>query len=182
MIDWRRWSTPIWRDTSSSLASTVSTGCLTTPPSLPRLPHVPPEALKRSMDRVGWERWWTVLTASGAAVGHLSLKGAAFDRGLHRCELGMGLERPYVGRGLGTALIGRALDQARAIESVDWLDLRVLSGNEPGLRLYRKTGFVVVSWVRDFCRIDGVAMDNVQMSQWVGAQPSPAIAPVAAPE
>lgn len=108
------------------------------------------------------------MTAADIVVGHYSLKGSEFDYGLHRCELGMGLERPYWRLGLGTRLLSRAVQEAQNTETVDWLDLRVLSSNEPARRLYLINGFTEVNRTPDFCRIEGQSIADFLMSLYVG--------------
>ena len=134
------------------------------PQTMPSPPSVNESGLHRDFDEVGWERWYVVINKSDQIVGHLSLTGGRFDRGLHRCELGMGLEHPYWRRGLGTELLTEAIAYARQIPTVDWLDLRVIGINTPGLHLYRRMGFTEISRVPDFCRIDGAPVDDVFMS------------------
>lgn len=127
-------------------------------------PALNADALSTGYDQVGWERGHVVLDDSRQVVGHASLQGANFDRGLHRCELGMGLEHPYWRQGYGDKLLKAAITLARSIPTVDWLDLRVLGSNEPAVNLYRKHGFKEVSRIEDFCRIDGQPMADVVMS------------------
>lgn len=136
-------------------------------------PTVSVEGLDLAEDIVGWQRWYAVLDVDRRVVGHLSLKGSRFDRALHRTELGMGLEHPYRGLGLGSELVALAINKAKNMASVNWLDLHVLSCNEPGIGLYLKFGFQEVSRVPDFCRIDGEPMDDVFMSLDVTAESHP---------
>ena len=133
-------------------------------------PSVKEECLDIGFGDPGWERW-TIVVDSSLVVGHISLNGARFGWGVHRCELGMGLEQPYWRRGLGTALLATAIEKARSVSSIDWLDLHVLSLNEPGVSLYEKHGFTVTSRIEDFCRIEGKSADDIFMSLWVGATP-----------
>ncbi len=124
---------------------------------------VPATSLELPTSVVGWQRWF-VVKASELVVGHLSLKSSKFDRGLHRCELGMGLEHPFRGQGLGSKLMELAINEARSLDGVEYLDLRVISLNKPGIQLYTKFGFLEVSRTEDFARIDGEAVDDILMS------------------
>ena len=138
------------------------------PKQMAEPPRVRADALDLDYQTVGWGRWYVVTVDADNVVGHLSLKGGKFDRGLHRCELGMGLEHPYRQQGLGTQLMTLAIGHAKATLGIDWLDLRVLSLNTPGIHLYLQHGFEEVSRIPDFCRIDGQAADDLFMSIWVG--------------
>ena len=134
------------------------------PTTRPTPPSLSAASLERAYDEVGWERWTVVAETDNRIVGHVSLTGASFGRGLHRCELGMGLERPYWRQGLGHRLLSTAVQQARSIPTVDWLDLRVLGSNGPAIALYLKHGFEEIARVPDFCRIEGRPEDDVLMT------------------
>lgn len=126
--------------------------------------RVPVHALNMASTEVRWQRWFVVTNEASEVVGHLSIKGARFDRGLHRCELGMGLEFPYWRKGLGTQLLDLAIEEARSLSNVEYLDLRVISLNTPGINLYEKHGFSEVSRIEDFCRIDGQPVADILMT------------------
>lgn len=110
-----------------------------------------------------------VVDSNEQVVGHLSLKGGRFDRGIHRCELGMGLEFGYWRLGLGAQLLKIAIEQAQSVATLDWLDLRAIHNNQPAINLYLKHGFAEVSRIPDFCRIDAQPVDDIFMSLWVGS-------------
>lgn len=138
------------------------------PAKLEVQPAVSLSGLERGFDEVGWQRWYAVLGEDGSVVGHLDLKGSRFDRTLHRGEFGMGLEYAYWRQGLGKDLLEIAIELTTSIASIDWLDLHVLSCNEPAHRLYLRYGFREISRIPDFCRIEESPIDDIFMSLWVG--------------
>ena len=129
-----------------------------------KLPSMDAVSLLKGFDEVGWERWYVVVDQAEQVVGHASLTGARFDRGLHRCVLGMGLEQPYWRQGWGDRLLRKVINLALDVQSLDWLDLRVLGSNAPAISLYKKHGFREVARVPDYCRIDGHPEDDVLMT------------------
>ena len=134
------------------------------PSTMARSPSINSDALALGYNEPGWERWHVVVAANKSVVGHIALKGAKFDRGLHRCELMMGLEQPCWRQKLGTRLLKVVVEEASAVEHVEWLDLRVISLNQPAINLYTKHGFKEIARVPDFCRIEGLPVDDILMS------------------
>ena len=82
----------------------------------------------------GWRRAWMALDADGAICGHVDLRARPERASAHRCLLGMGVHRDARRQGLGERLLAAALDWARAQETLDWVDLEVLSSNQPARR------------------------------------------------
>ncbi|AXA91920.1 GNAT family N-acetyltransferase [Massilia sp. YMA4] len=102
----------------------------------------------------GWRRLW--LAFDGAAIrGHIDLRARPEAESVHRALLGMGVHRAARRSGLGMALLDTAIDWAVAHGPLDWIDLEVLSVNEPARALYRKRGFVQTGEIADLLRIDG---------------------------
>ena len=122
---------------------------------------VPPgrvEAFTRGMatplTEPGWRRLWLALDGD-AIRGHIDLRARPEPEARHRCFLGMGVHRDARRLGLGMALLDVAIDWAAANPALDWMDLEVLSVNEPARALYRKRGFVQTGETPDLLRIDG---------------------------
>jgi RimJ/RimL family protein N-acetyltransferase len=115
----------------------------------------------------GWTRsfCWSV---DGIIVGGLTLAGGHMPTELHRVFLGMGLVPAYRGRGGGTALLNRALAWATEQAEIAWVDLGVFGDNPVAERLYRKLGFKEMGRENDRFRIDGVKVDNISMTYFVG--------------
>ena len=129
---------------------------------------IDPEAVNRSLDEPGWQRWFVAIADDGRVAGQVDLRGDGLKAGLHRCELGIGIERPHRGQGLGRRLMETAIGFAREAESLDWLDLRVFAHNTAARALYRELGFVELGTVVDRFRVDGQVIDDVMMTLKVG--------------
>lgn len=117
----------------------------------------------------GWRRAWMALDAAGAICGHVDLRARPERASSHRCLLGMGVHRDHRRQGLGERLLAAALDWARAQESLEWVDLEVLSGNLPARRLYERCGFTFAGELPDLFRIDGERHGYVYMSHRLDA-------------
>ena len=102
----------------------------------------------------GWRRLWLALDGD-TVRGHVDLRARPEAEATHRCSLGMGVHRDARRLGLGLALLEVAIDWAGANPALDWMDLEVLSVNEPARALYRKRGFIQTGEVADLLRIDG---------------------------
>jgi len=120
-----------------------------------------------ALSKPGWVRTWP-LWEGDQMVGHLDLIGGGLPSGMHRCRLGMGLERCARGQGWGGKLLDLAVAWAQAESSLFWLDLGVFSHNTPAKRLYASRGFSVVGGVEDRFRVDGVQIEDIQMTLAVG--------------
>ena len=112
----------------------------------------------------GWRRLWLAFDAGGAIAGHIDLRARPERPAAHRALLGMGVRRDVRKAGLGAQLIGAAVAWARSEAALDWIDLEVLSGNEPARRLYARCGFVRQGEIADMFRIDGEALGYTYMS------------------
>ena len=113
----------------------------------------------------GWRRAWMALDADGAICGHVDLRARLERASGHRCLLGMGIRRDWRRQGLGARLMACALDWARAQQTLAWVDLEVLSANQPARRLYERCGFTVAGELPDLFRIDGEQHGYVYMTQ-----------------
>jgi ribosomal protein S18 acetylase RimI-like enzyme len=109
-----------------------------------------------------WARTWG-LVVGGQIRGHADLHGGLLPSEQHRTTLGIGLERPWRGQGHGRELLEAAIGWARA-QRFAWLDLGVFAQNAAARALYQKLGFVEVGITRDRFRVDGVIIDDVQMT------------------
>jgi L-amino acid N-acyltransferase YncA len=88
----------------------------------------------------------------------------------HRCayagvaDLSVYVARDARGSGVGTTLLSAIETSARQHE-FHKIVLFALTGNEPGLRLYRKAGFREVGVFREQGRLDGRPVDVVAMER-----------------
>ena len=119
----------------------------------------------------GWRRAWMALDADGAICGHVDLRARPERASFHRCLLGMGVHRDWRRQGLGERLLAAALDWARTQETLDWVDLEVLSSNLPARRLYQRCGFTFAGELPDLFRIDGEQHGYVYMTAAVRTNP-----------
>lgn len=114
---------------------------------------------------VGWRRAWVVRASNRQIVGHLDLWAHPARCAEHRCLLGMGVDRNYRRRGLGAALLSHAIAWASARTGLEWLDLHVLSSNEPAMRLYLRAGFTTVGEVTEMFKFDGRLFTDITMAK-----------------
>lgn len=133
-----------------------------------RLPPERAEAFRKGLQievgRAGWRRLWTARAAQGEIVGHIDLRCHAEAGAGHRCVMGMGVHRAHRGRGLGRALIAHAEQWALA-GPFEWIDLQVLSENQPALELYQRAGFDRTGETVDLFRFDGRSFSYTSMSK-----------------
>jgi RimJ/RimL family protein N-acetyltransferase len=135
------------------------------------------ERWSRRIDEPLWGRAWLLwsgepprpspagITPSDArVVGHVELLGGRVRAELHRATLGIGLLRPYTGQGYGRRLMEVAIAWARDEAGLDHIDLGVFVGNDRARKLYERMGFVAQWTRRDAFRVDGVVIDDIQMT------------------
>jgi ribosomal protein S18 acetylase RimI-like enzyme len=125
-------------------------------------------ALAIEVGEAGWRRAWIACNRDGAVVGHVDLHARPEPSTSHRCLLGIGVHRDYRCQGLGQRLLDIALAWARAQPGLDWMDLEVLSHNEPALRLYQRAGFATIGEIADMFRIDGQSLAYTLMTLPLG--------------
>jgi ribosomal-protein-alanine N-acetyltransferase len=116
------------------------------------------------IDKLGWSRAWGVFAGSNI-VGEITLSTSRLiETQLHRTILGIGIEPEYRGTGVGTALLAAALGWAKDQKSLAWIDLGVFAHNAAARRLYGKFGFIEVGRCIDCFRVDGLRVDDIQMT------------------
>ena len=116
----------------------------------------------------GWRRGWIARDAAGKVAGHIDLRAHPDAFTGHRCLLGMGVRHDLRRIGLATRLLARATDWACA-QGLKWIDLQVLSANEPAIALYRREGFLMQGGRPDTFVIDGVSLGEIWMARKVPA-------------
>ncbi|RSZ58294.1 GNAT family N-acetyltransferase [Massilia atriviolacea] len=122
-------------------------------------------ACANALGQPGWRRLWLAVDAHGAIAGHIDLRARPEGACAHRCLLGMGVHRDARKQGLGARLIAVAAAWAATEASLDWIDLEVLSVNQPARQLYARCGFVQTGETADMFRIDGEALAYTFMSR-----------------
>ena len=114
----------------------------------------------------GWRRGWIARDAQGRIAGHVDLRAHASPFAGHRCELGMGVRRDLRRLGLASRLLAHANAWAGA-QGLRWIDLQVLSANEPAVTLYRREGFLMQGGRPDMFVIDGQSLGEIWMARKV---------------
>ena len=112
----------------------------------------------------GWRRAWAARDARGRVIGHVDLRGHPEGHTGHRCLLGMGVDRDHRRLGLARKLLAHATQWAIA-QDLRWMDLRVLSSNEPAVALYRAEGFQMQGGTPDMFWIDGQSLGYIFMAR-----------------
>jgi len=144
-------------------------------PLAPTDAGVPAERQQRFRDGLaipvgdaGWRRGWLALDAFGEVAGHVDLRAHPDAFTGHRCVLGMGVRRDLRRIGLATRLLTQATQWAAA-RGLEWIDLQVLSANEPAVAFYRREGFQMQGGRPDMFVIDGVSLGEIWMARKVAA-------------
>jgi len=112
----------------------------------------------------GWRRAWVARTPGGKIVGHIDLRAHPDRFTGHRCLLGMGVHREHRKRGVGGALIEYAKRWAASSESLEWIDLQVLTSNLTAIDLYRKAGFQTVGEIVNMFKLDNQYLSYTTMN------------------
>lgn len=115
--------------------------------------------------QAGWRRLWVARDACHQLIGHIDLRGHVERHTEHRCLLGMGIARTHRRTGLGTRLLQHAQAWAQDHELLEWMDLQVLSANEPAIRLYERAGFEKVGEIPAMFKIDGLSLSVTAMTR-----------------
>ncbi|HKA43397.1 MAG TPA: GNAT family N-acetyltransferase [Burkholderiales bacterium] len=113
----------------------------------------------------------------GKVVGQIGIHPVPRARRAHAATLGMAVRDEWHGRGIGTALMREAIMLAD-----DWLhllrlELTVYTDNEPGIRLYRKFGFVIEGTHRLYALREGEYVDTYSMARLHPNPPRVAVKP-----
>lgn len=118
-----------------------------------------------SVGSPGWRRAWVARASNRQIVGHVDLRSHSERFAEHRCLLGLGVQRDHRKLGVGRALLSHASKWAMANPELEWLDLQVLSANEPAMRLYLRAGFAKVGEVAEMFKIDGRLLSEATMTK-----------------
>lgn len=123
------------------------------------------DGLAISVGSRGWRRAWVVLDDSKNICAHVDLCGLHEPYTEHRGLLGLGVLKHSQGKGLGEILTRHAIEWATANETIEILDLAVLSENVPAIKLYEKLGFSKLCEIKDMFRIDGQSESHCMMTK-----------------
>lgn len=87
---------------------------------------------------------WLGAFAGDALVGCVGLSGRYRAKERHNATVvGMMVQPQARGQGLGQRLLAALLERARAIPTLEQLDLSVTQGNDSAQRMYERAGFTV---------------------------------------
>lgn len=100
----------------------------------------------------------------GDLVGYLFVIGGSTKRTQHSTYIVIGILERYRGKGIGTALFQQLEEWAKKSQ-ISRLELTVVTKNEAGVALYRKSGFEIDGTKRNSLMIDGTFYDEYYMSK-----------------
>jgi ribosomal protein S18 acetylase RimI-like enzyme len=123
------------------------------------------EGLAIPVGDAAWRRLWLALDSRGSIAGHIDLRARPEPSARHRAMLGMGVHRAWRRRGLGMQLVDAAIGWAQGETGLQWIDLEVLSENQPAIELYLRAGFTMTARIEDMLQIDGVSHDLSYMTR-----------------
>ena len=123
------------------------------------------DGFQSCVGEVGWRKLWLVKDLTGSIYGHIDLRHHSREYTFHRVLLGMGVDASVRKQGIGVKLIELVTTFCRETDSIDWLDLNLLSINLPAKNLYLKCGFEVLGEIRDCYRIDGESVSELTMTK-----------------
>jgi putative acetyltransferase len=87
------------------------------------------------------------------------------NRRAHVGAIGMSVAEEFQGRGVGTALMTAIIDLADNWYNLRRLELEVYTDNEPGIRLYKRFGFVIEGTHRSYAYREGAFVDAYSMAR-----------------
>ena len=90
--------------------------------------------------------------------------GGNTKRTQHSTYIIIGILERYRGKGIGTALFQQLEEWAKKSQ-ISRLELTVVTKNEAGVALYRKSGFEIDGTKRNSLMIDGTFYDEYYMSK-----------------
>jgi RimJ/RimL family protein N-acetyltransferase len=104
-----------------------------------------PEQQRKQLEHIKQQSNSTIFVAeqeNGKLVGYLIAIGGSVKRTKHSAYLVIGILEYYRGRGIGTSLFQR-LEEWAINSTISRLELTVVTKNEAGIALYKKSGFEV---------------------------------------
>ncbi len=108
-----------------------------------------------------------VACVDGEPIGQIVLETyPRSPRRHHVAGLGMSVRDDWQGKGVGTALMQAAVDLADRWLNITRIELEVYTDNEPGIRLYKRFGFVIEGTLSCFAFRDGRYVDVYTMARF----------------
>lgn len=104
-----------------------------------------------------------VCEIDGKISGSIALKREAHIKTRHRGSIGIGILKEYWNMGIGTLFFEEILRISEGL-GIKQLELGVFEGNERGMALYRKMGFIQAGFLPDAVRLkDGRMLKEYTM-------------------
>lgn len=128
-------------------------------------PFMSAEMRRKRLVEISDTAYPLVALADDEVIGQLTLHYSSRPRMKHAGSLGMAVRDDWQGRGAGTALMSACIDLADNWLNLHRLSLEVYVDNEPGIRLYKKFGFVTEGRLVDFAFRDGEYVDAYVMGR-----------------
>ncbi|HET7651302.1 MAG TPA: GNAT family N-acetyltransferase [Gammaproteobacteria bacterium] len=136
------------------------------PGLLVSLPHeLNTDAFTARIEQLAEAGCYLVAEQDGHPVGHGLLEPAPLAARAHVFWLTMVVHPGHTDRGIGKLLLGALLDWAEGDHRVHKVELRVRSGNQRAIGLYRRFGFVEEGRISQHIRLpDGKLVDDIMMA------------------
>ncbi|MGD6873640.1 N-acetyltransferase family protein [Sutcliffiella horikoshii] len=105
-----------------------------------------------------------VAEENGKFIGYLFVMGGSVKRTKHTAYLVIGILQEYRGKGIGRTLFDNAINWASK-HNISRLELTVVTENESGVALYKKSGFDIEGTKRKSLIINDKSYDEYYMSK-----------------
>lgn len=120
--------------------------------------------MNKNMNEVGWRKLWVAINQEDKIVGHIDIRSRNELNTEHRVLLGMGTDINCRNQKIGEKMLSFVIDYCKNQSKISWIDLEVLSNNNPAISLYEKKNFQLLSKVIDMFRIENESYDYNSMT------------------
>ncbi|NRD78592.1 GNAT family N-acetyltransferase [Bacillus sp. BRMEA1] len=125
------------------------------------------EQQSKQLERIEQQSNSTIFIAEqedGKLVGYLIAIGGSVKRTKHSAYLVIGILKEYRGQRIGTTLF-QSLEEWAIRQNISRLELTVVTQNEAGIALYKKSGFEIEGTKRNSLIINGTPYNEYYMSK-----------------
>lgn len=128
--------------------------------------NIQPEQQRKMIESIEESENSTIFVAenNNVLVGYLLAIGGNARRREHSAYIVIGIVEDYRGQGVGRKLF-KELEQWASNHNIQRLELTVVTRNEGGLALYKKTGFEIEGTKKQSLFIDGEFVDEFYMAK-----------------
>jgi putative acetyltransferase len=147
--------------------------CVRTAPGVAKWIHAQPAETDQQTARLffdGSEPIYTFVAEEperGGVVGYVRLLVESNPRKRHIGRLSMAVIDHFQGRGIGGQLLDRVTDLAQNWLGLGKLQLLVLTGNEPAVKLYQSRHFEIEGLLKRELMVDGKLEDAYTMARFL---------------